>query len=146
MRIWFFWLFFIILSILGYFRYFSVFFWVQYRKCLILKKKIEKKIRILFWFFFFFFRKIFRIFTGFSVFLGIFRISGLPGIWVYEYWNFGIKHFQYSLLLNSTVIPFNTIEYWKCSIPKFQYYWIPKKFPIPKFNNIEKIIQYFSPP
>ena len=41
---------------------------------------------------------------------------------------------------------FNTIEYWKCSIPNFQYYWIPKKIPIPNFNNTKNYFQYFSPP
>ena len=99
------------------FRYFSVFFGIQYQKCLILKKKFQN----IFWNYF---QKIFRIFTGFSGFFGLFGISVLPKIWV---------------------LPFNSIEYWKCSIPKFQYYWIPKKVPIPKFNNTKKN-QYFSPP
>ena len=33
---------------------------------------------------------------------------------------------------------FNTIEYRKYWILNFQYYWIPKKITIPKFNSIEK--------
>ena len=45
-----------------------------------------------------FFAEFFRIFRGFSVFLGIFGISGLPNIWVlkFQYWTFSI---------------FNTIEH-----------------------------------
>ena len=44
-----------------------------------------------------------------------------------------------SILLNTEILKFNSIEYWKRSIPKFQYYWIPKKFQywssiIPKFS------------
>ena len=94
-------------DIFSIFRYFPVGFGVQYRKSLILKKKIrKKKIKKNF------FEKIFSIFTEFWYFFGIFGISGLLKIWV---------------------IPFNSIEYWKCSIPKFQYYWIPKKIPIPIF-------------
>ena len=85
-----------IFSILGYFRYFSVFFGIQYRKCLILKKKkIEKKILK---FILIFFQKFFRIFRGFSVFLGIFGISGLPNIWVLKF-----RYRTFSI--------FNTIEH-----------------------------------
>ena len=102
------------------FQYSSVFlvFFGRFRDSILKKFHIEKKIPK---------EKIqvFSIFTGFWCFFGTFSISGLLKIWV---------------------IPFNSIEYWKCSIPKFQYYWIPKKIPILKFNNNEKKFQYFSPP
>ena len=102
------------------FQYSSVFlvFFGRFRDSILKKFHIEKKIPK---------EKIqvFSIFTGFWCFFGTFSISGLLKIWV---------------------IPFNSIEYWKCSIPKFQYYWIPKKIPVLKFNNTEKKNQYFSPP
>ena len=35
---------------------------------------------------------------------------------------------EISILLNTEILKFNSIEYWKCSILIFQYYWIPKIF------------------
>ena len=63
---------------------------------------------------------------------------------------------EISILLNTEIPKFNSIEYWKCSIPKFQYYWIPKYWSsivlnienvqYRNFNTIEyrKKFQYWS--
>ena len=68
---------------------------------------------------------------------------------VQYYWILKMFNTEISILLNIENVQyrnFNTIEYWKCSIPNFQYYWIPKKIPIPNFNNTKNYFQYFSPP
>ena len=107
---------------------------------------------------FFCFSKNFWNFFGIcSVFFGIFGIDNKNTEFWDENWIlkkkfkifFGIfyrkcstfRYFGISGIPKISVIPFNTIEYWKCSIPNFQYYRIPKKVPIPKFNNTEKKIQ-----
>ena len=129
-------------------KFFRYLFWYSLVFSILITKIPNFGMKIEHWkkkfFFWFFYRKC-STFRYFRYFGNTEIISNT----VQYYWILKMFNTEISILLNIENVQyrnFNTIEYWKCSIPNFQYYWIPKKIPIPNFNNTKNYFQYVSPP